>query len=219
MLGSEVITLASTYVTIGDADAELEIERSRFICWLRRAETEDAARTVIAAAREAHRQANHHCSAFVVGPDAGVRRSNDDGEPAGTAGRPMLEALGHAGVSDVVAVVTRYFGGVKLGTGGLARAYSGAVTSALDAASWIDRRAVRHYALSVSHADGGRIEHALRSGGIAITGITYDREVRISLAVPVDDTALLPQLRTLGVSPGSLVETGQGWHDKLRSSQ
>lgn len=129
----------------------------------------------------------------------------------------MLEALGHAGVSDVVAVVTRYFGGVKLGTGGLARAYAGAVMSALEAAPWIERRAVRHYALGVSHADGGRIEHGLRSGGFAITNIAYDREVRIALAVPVDDAALLPQLRTLGVATDSLVETGEGWRDEPRS--
>lgn len=174
---------------------------------------------MIAEARDAHKQANHHCSAFVVGPDAAVRRSNDDGEPAGTAGRPMLEAISYAQVSDVVAVVTRYFGGVKLGTGGLARAYSGAVVAALDTATRIERAPVRHFTLSLSHADAGRIENAFRSAGFTITGVAYDSEVRVSLAVPVGDDALVSHLRTLGVADDALIETGQGWQDTPRRSR
>jgi len=168
---------------------------------------------VIAEARDAHKQANHHCSAFVVGADAALRRSNDDGEPAGTAGRPMLETLSHAEVSDVVAVVTRYFGGVKLGTGGLARAYSGAVAAALDKATRIERIRVRHLTLSLSHADAGRIENALRSAGFTITGVAYDTDVRLSLAVPVGDDALVTHLRTFEVADEAWQHVGEGWHD------
>ncbi len=189
------------------------IERSRFICWLRRVETEDAARTVIAEARDVHKQANHHCSAFVIGPDAAVRRSNDDGEPAGTAGRPMLETLVHAQVSDVVAVVTRYFGGVKLGTGGLARAYSGAVVAALDATARIERTPVRHFALRLAHADAGRIENALREDGTSITDVAYGNDVELTLAIPDDHDGLVPRLRALGVSDSALEQTGEGWQD------
>ena len=131
----------------------------------------------------------------------------------------MLEALSHAGVSDVVAVVTRYFGGVKLGTGGLARAYSGAVVAALDATERIGRTPVRHFALSLSHADAGRIEHALRSTGFMITGVGYDRDVRLSLAVPRGDDGLVPQLRTLGIADDALEPTGEGWLDTPGLSQ
>src|SRR5690606_35903471 len=94
------------YETIaGAAEAELEISRSRFLARIERVETETEARAVIAAAREAHPRARHHCSAFVLGPDQRQQRSNDDGEPSGTAGAPMLDALTSAGLSDVVAVV------------------------------------------------------------------------------------------------------------------
>ena len=208
--------LRSAYATVGPVDVETEIERSRFICWLRRVESEDAARTVIADARQAHRQANHHCSAFVVGADAALRRSNDDGEPAGTAGRPMLETLTHAGVSDVVAVVIRYFGGVKLGTGGLARAYSGAVSEALDRAPRIERIPVLHHDLHLSHADAGRVEHALRGAGFEIVDTTYGHDVRLRLAVPVVSEGLPTLLRSLGVPPEALTTTGDGWHDQSR---
>lgn len=148
----------------------------------------------------------------MVGPDAAVRRSNDDGEPAGTAGRPILDALVHSGVSDVVAVVTRYFGGIKLGTGGLARAYAGAVSAALQTAPRVERISVRHYYLRVSHADAGRIEHALRTDGFTITDIAYEHEVRIALAVPAD-ADLLTRLRTADIGSEGLTETGAGWHD------
>src|SRR5690625_7410464 len=103
------------------ATTELEIRRSRFITWLRRAGEEAAARALVDEARHTYPDARHHCSAFVVRvPGANlVERSSDDGEPAGTAGMPMLEVLRGSGLVDVAAVVVRYFGGVKLGTGGL----------------------------------------------------------------------------------------------------
>src|SRR5699024_3039623 len=106
-------TMPTSYLTVADvATAEVESKRSRFVCWLRRAESEDDARAVVDEARSSLWDARHHCSAFVIGPDAAVRRSSDDGEPSGTAGAPMLEVLARRGLSDVVAVVTRYFGGV-----------------------------------------------------------------------------------------------------------
>ncbi|RYE74360.1 MAG: YigZ family protein, partial [Myxococcales bacterium] len=113
------------YRTIaGTVEVEHVVERSRFLTQLVRVPDEASAREVIDVRRREHWSARHHCTAFVIGPDGALQRSNDDGEPAGTAGAPMLEVLRGAEISDVVAVVTRYFGGVKLGTGGLARAYS-----------------------------------------------------------------------------------------------
>ena len=121
--------------------------------------------------REFH-DARHHCSAFVLGPDRDVQRSNDDGEPSGTAGIPMLEALlrretapGVTDLSDVSAVVVRYFGGILLGAGGLVRAYSESVSAALELAPLVQRRRLRICAVRVPHAAAGRLENDLRAAG------------------------------------------------------
>ena len=116
-----------------DGSHELEIQRSRFLCSVARVETPEQAAEFIAAVRKQHWSATHNCSAFRVGPNAEEQRSSDDGEPAGTAGVPMLEVLTRRAITDTVAVVTRYFGGVKLGAGGLVRAYGRSVAEALDA--------------------------------------------------------------------------------------
>ena len=131
---------ATAYTTLAPGDDfrhELEIKRSRFITVLRRAPDEDAARALVSELRKEFHDARHHCSAFVLGPDRSIQRSNDDGEPSGTAGIPMLEALirretqpGVSDLSDVSAVVVRYFGGILLGAGGLVRAYSESVSAA-----------------------------------------------------------------------------------------
>ena len=125
---------ASAYTTLaagGGFRHEIEIKRSRFITILRRAATEEDARALVSELRREFHDARHHCSAFVLGPDRDIQRSSDDGEPSGTAGIPMLEALlrretvpGVTDLSDVSAVVVRYFGGILLGAGGLVRAYS-----------------------------------------------------------------------------------------------
>ena len=127
----------SRFTTLaGPAIAEIEVKHSRFLCELTPVGAGDddasevAARAVVEAARKQHWDARHHCSAFVLGPQRQVRRSNDDGEPSGTAGAPMLEALVASGLSDVVAVVTRWFGGTLLGAGGLVRAYGDVVRAA-----------------------------------------------------------------------------------------
>ena len=113
--------------------AEQVIDRSRFVCTLAHAPSDDAARAVIAAVRDEWPDATHHCTAWVAGPPGSTTHvgMSDDGEPHGTAGRPILTALLHSGVGEVVAVVTRWYGGTKLGTGGLARAYAGTVALAL----------------------------------------------------------------------------------------
>ena len=118
-----------------------EIKRSRFITTLRPAATVEEARAAIAAISAEFAGATHNCWAYVVGPPGSTREigMSDDGEPHGTAGRPMLTVLLHCGVGDIVAVVTRYFGGVLLGTGGLVKAYSGGVQNALDSLPTVER--------------------------------------------------------------------------------
>lgn len=115
-----------------DFSREIEIKKSRFICQLKRVKSEEEARDFISAVKKQHYKANHNCSAFAIGDRQEVQRSSDDGEPSGTAGVPMLEVLKKRQITNVCAVVTRYFGGIKLGAGGLIRAYAGSVAQALD---------------------------------------------------------------------------------------
>ncbi|HHY07690.1 MAG TPA: YigZ family protein [Corynebacteriales bacterium] len=148
-------------------DAELTIKRSRFICYLERIKSEEDARTFIDDIRQLHPTARHHCTAFRYQSGDDIReRSNDDGEPAGTAGRPMLAVLNGHNLVNVCAVVVRYFGGVKLGTGGLVRAYSDSVTSGYEAAK-NSQRIVKRVPTELSKvecpiADIGRWEAELR---------------------------------------------------------
>jgi uncharacterized YigZ family protein len=177
---------------------ELEIRRSRFLTWLRRADDEAAARALVAEARSAYPDARHHCSAFVVRvPGANlVERSSDDGEPAGTAGMPMLEVLRGSGLVDVAVVVVRYFGGVKLGTGGLVRAYSDAVRSVLELAPVVAQRRTRLHAVDLPHADAGRIESELRALGYAVVDVAYADRATLTLASD-DDAGLASALASL----------------------
>ena len=174
--------------------ASIEERRSVFEARVERVATEAAARDVVQAARAAHWDARHHCSAWVLGPEGSLTRSSDDGEPSGTAGTPMLEALTHSGFSDVAAVVTRWFGGTLLGTGGLVRAYGDAVRAALEQARPQARELRRLATLEVGHADAGRLEHDLRASGVVVTDVDYSAHVILHLATPVGDEAEVAEL-------------------------
>lgn len=167
--------------------AEIEVRRSRFRCELVRVETEDEARAVVERARREHWDARHHCSAFVLGPDGQLARSSDDGEPSGTAGAPMLEVLRGAGLSDVAAVVTRWFGGVLLGAGGLVRAYGDAVRAAVDQGRIVERRLLQLWTVEVPHAEAGRLENELRARGVTVRGTAYAAAATLTLATPPED--------------------------------
>lgn len=167
---------------------ELEVKRSRFLTTLARVEHEDAARELIADVRRTWPDARHHCTAFVVEvPGAQpVERSSDDGEPSGTAGRPMLDVLRGAGLTQVVAVVTRYFGGVKLGTGGLVRAYSDAVGGALAVAPRVRPVASPVFEIDFSYADAARAHDAFAAHGLAVVDGDYGESVTLRVAGPED---------------------------------
>jgi uncharacterized YigZ family protein len=171
---------------------ETEVNRSRFLCTLAPAATEQDARDVLARVRRAHPDANHHCFAYVIGADADVQKAGDDGEPGGTAGVPMLQMLLRRDVRFTVAVVTRYFGGVKLGAGGLIRAYGGAVGEALDAVGTAVRRRLRLATVTVDHQRAGRLQNDLRAAGREIRAADYGEAVTLTLALPEGD---LPAFR------------------------
>lgn len=158
----------------------MEIKRSRFLTRIRRVATEDDARAVIEARRSEFFDARHHCSAFILGPDGRTARSSDDGEPAGTAGIPMLTALQRNNLTDVVAVVTRYFGGIKLGAGGLVRAYSSAVSETLDRAALLDRKSLAQVQIAVPHGEAGRIDNALRDWAVRNGAVLGDAQYAAS---------------------------------------
>ncbi len=154
--------------TIADAVTnEIVIKKSRFIAHVAPAASPDAADEVITRDKKQYWDARHNCVAMVTGVLGDRARSSDDGEPSGTAGVPMLEVLRRRELTDVVAVVTRYFGGIKLGAGGLIRAYSGAVSEALDLAVIVRRETLTRVTLDVAHSDAGRIDNVLREWVVA----------------------------------------------------
>ena len=210
--------MTTSYLTLArDGEAEIEVKRSRFLCTLVRVGDEAAARAVVERLRKQHWDARHHCSAFVLGPPGPgqVERSSDDGEPAGTAGAPMLEVLRGRGVSDVVAVVTRWFGGTLLGAGGLVRAYGDAVRTGLDATGTLRRELVRELSLEVDHADAGRVESELRTRGVAVLDTSYADRVVLRLGVVPDEEARLHALvAELTSGSASAVPAGESWVDR-----
>lgn len=194
----------ATYRTIdlglGDtAGAELVVSRSRFLARVCRVEDEESARAFIADVRAELHDARHHCTAFVIGPDAALRRSNDDGEPSGTAGRPMLEVLTGREVSDVVAVVTRWFGGVLLGTGGLVRAYGDATAAALEVAGTRGRVRWQQARVVAPIAEVGTMESRLRRD-TDVVDVTYEAD-RVTWTVAMRDVGVLDRLEYELVEP------------------
>ncbi|WLQ32486.1 YigZ family protein [Streptomyces castrisilvae] len=173
------------YRTVARAGVhESEINRSRFLCALAPAATEEEAQEFVARVRREHPTATHNCYAYVIGADASVQKASDDGEPGGTAGVPMLQMLTRREVCYVVAVVTRYYGGVKLGAGGLIRAYGGVVGEALDALGTRTRRRYRLATVTVGHQRAGRLENELRATGRTVREVRYGAEVTIGIGLP-----------------------------------
>ncbi|MCQ6270765.1 IMPACT family protein [Pseudarthrobacter sp. R1] len=217
----------TTYTTLAsgpDFRHEIEIKRSRFITVLRRADSEEAARDLVAGLRREFHDARHHCSAFLLGPDRDIQRSSDDGEPSGTAGIPMLEALakretspGLADLSDVSAVVVRYFGGILLGAGGLVRAYSESVSSALSLAPMVRRSRLRICSAEVPHAAAGRLENDLRAAGFAMAETSYGvQHTVLRLALPDEPgeiSAAAERLQSLTAGSAVLQPEGTEWVD------
>lgn len=200
---------------------EVEIKKSRFIGYAARVETEEQARDFLAEVRAEHRQARHVCHAFVLGPLRDIQRTSDDGEPAGTAGMPILKAIigrqtspGITELSDVAVAVVRYFGGIKLGAGGLVRAYSDTAAATLDAARLVSRQRMQLFALAVPLAEAGRLETSLRAQGIHMepTEYTGTHLATLNLAVP-DSEDEFARLQGLLAGSGTPQPTETRWVD------
>ena len=193
---------------------EIEIKRSRFISLIGRVTDEDEARAFIDSARDRFPDARHHCSAYIYHVDGSnpVERSSDDGEPSGTAGKPMLDVLKGSGLLDICAVVVRYFGGIKLGAGGLVHAYGGAVSETMEQVTAVTRALRELYTLEVSHADAGRLEADLRNRGVDIVDTAYGQAVMFTVSVaPGGEDELTATLAALTQGEVAPNEAGTAW--------
>lgn len=169
---------------------EIVIEKSRFICSLEKVDTEEAAQDYIKQLKKKYWDATHNCSAYVIGETSTAERSNDDGEPSGTAGLPMLEVLRKNGIYNTVAVVTRYFGGVKLGAGGLVRAYTSSVAEALKKAGLAEVVPMGEYTFVWDIAEVGKILNLLYQQNIfTVADVAYGAKAGIKLVMPVEKRA------------------------------
>lgn len=201
------------YRTISEADASVEtlyeIQKSKFITHIRHVETEEDARTFIQSMKKKYFDARHNCSAYVLGERAGKQKSNDDGEPGGTAGNPILEAIKKNGLTDVVIVVTRYFGGIKLGAGGLIRAYGHAAVLGIEAASCIEMTPFTELAVTIGYDLLASVEHWVRQENIRSEEADYAETVTLHLLLPPAEVEQrLTELRDL-TSANFKAETGQ----------
>lgn len=187
---------------------EIEIKKSRFICHIKRVESEDEAQEFIDEIKKEHWKATHNCSAFTIGMNHEIQRANDDGEPSGTAGVPMLEIFLKRDLKNVAAVVTRYFGGIKLGAGGLIRAYGGAVNDAVDAIGVIERQLQLLIDATVSYSQSGMVENALRESDYTIQDISYTENVTYQCVVPIEDEEKFIEDMTNWTSAQAKIEVG-----------
>lgn len=154
--------------------SEIEIKKSRFICYLKNISSESEAKAYIAEIKHMHPTAAHHCSAYQVGT---ISRANDDGEPSQTAGMPMLNVLNHNQLVNTIAVVVRYFGGIKLGTGGLVRAYTDSVVSAIDEANIVPLTHGRRFTVKATYSDIDKIVHIIKGIKIKDYEVDYGQSV------------------------------------------
>lgn len=171
-------------VPADETSARITEKKSRFIAHLVRVSSEEEAAAFIRDKKKEYWDARHNCSAFVIGAGHEITRCSDDGEPSGTAGRPMLDVLLASGLHDTAAVVTRYFGGVLLGTGGLVRAYSSVLQLACDAAPRMTVQYGCPARITAGYTELGKIENLLHGLQLAAEETVYTENVTIRLMVP-----------------------------------
>ncbi len=169
-------------------EEEIIEKKSRFIAVVEHVESEEEAIAFVEAVRKKHWNATHNCYAYIIGNHQPLMRCSDDGEPSGTAGRPMLDVLVGAQLCNIVVVVTRYFGGTLLGTGGLVRAYSSSVKAGLEGSMLITRKLAKKLEISCDYTWLGKIQYLAAQMKLRTLETEYSDAVRIELLVPVQDS-------------------------------
>ncbi|MBM7703968.1 YigZ family protein [Metabacillus iocasae] len=175
---------------------EIVIQKSRFICYAQRATTEEEAQAFIQDIKKKNWDATHNCSAYLIGERDQFQKANDDGEPSGTAGVPMLEVLKKRGLKDTVVVVTRYFGGIKLGGGGLVRAYGKSVSEGLNEIGVVKRTLMQVMHTKVDYTWLGKLENELRNSVYQVKNIHYLDQVDIEVYVEEGQVAAFSEWMT-----------------------
>ena len=197
-------------------EGEIVEKKSRFIAEIRPVESEEEATALIAEVKKKYWDARHHCSAFTIGENNEVARCSDDGEPAQTAGRPMLDVLLGEDVHNVCVVVTRYFGGTLLGTGGLVRAYSGAVKEGLAASEIVEKKRALERKIVTDYTGVGKIQYILGQENMTVLDSVYTDKVEFSVLVPVAAYDGLEKKITEGTSGSAKIEKGdEVWYGTL----
>jgi len=171
-----------TFTLPSALQAELDIRKSRFIAYAIPVADRDVAMEELRRLREAHPTATHVCWALLAGGQSGM---SDDGEPSGTAGRPILEVLRHHDLDGVLAAVVRYYGGVKLGAGGLVRAYTDAIATALQDAPRVERIALASLEVEIGYPDEARVRRWIEQENFALEASAYDMNVQLTIRMPV----------------------------------
>jgi uncharacterized YigZ family protein len=176
--------MLSQYLTVKEfGQNEIVIERSRFIAHVGRAETEEKAQEFIQTIKKKHWDATHNCSAYIIGENNQIQKANDDGEPSGTAGVPILEVLKKKDLKDTVVVITRYFGGIKLGAGGLIRAYGKATSEGINATGVVECQLMQIMHTKADYTWLGKIENELRNSRYQLKEIHYHEHVEFETYV------------------------------------
>ena len=193
-----------SYLTVrAEACAEITERRSRFICTVKPVDTEGSAQELISECTRRYRGASHNVYAYIL-RSGQIRRFSDDGEPQGTAGMPVLEVLSGMELTDCACVVTRYFGGILLGTGGLVHAYSRAASAAVDAAGMVRMRLCGMMRLECDYARYGRVAPLITENGGTVTDTQFAELVRLGFAIPRENAgrfcAALTELSAGGLS-------------------
>ena len=170
-----------------DGQVQEEIKKSRFICHIKRVTTEDEARNFIQDVKKEHYKATHNCSAFILGERSEMKRSSDDGEPSGTAGVPMLGVLENQQLTNVCAVVTRYFGGIKLGAGGLIRAYSSNVALAIKEIGIVHIKEQLGLRIALSYSQYQELPNFLKANHLQEQDTSFTEQVQTTIFVDKDD--------------------------------
>ncbi|QHT47687.1 YigZ family protein [Halobacillus sp. ACCC02827] len=176
--------MLETYYTVKpEGSEEVVIQKSRFIGYVKRCETEEEAQLFIQEIKKKHSDATHNCSAYMIGEHDLIQKANDDGEPSGTAGVPMLEVLKKKGLKDTAVVVTRYFGGIKLGAGGLIRAYSSTASAAINTTGVVKRQLMKEIKVKVEYHLLGKVENEVRNSKYTLETVNYLENVELIVYV------------------------------------
>ena len=192
-----------------DGQIQEEIKKSRFICHIKRVTTEDEARNFIQAVKKEHYKATHNCSAFILGERSEMKRSSDDGEPSGTAGVPMLGVLENQQLTNVCAVVTRYFGGIKLGAGGLIRAYSSNVALAIKEIGIVHIKEQLGLRIALSYSQYQELPNFLKANHLQEQDTSFTEQVQTTIFVDKDDKdSIIEELIELFNGKIDIVEQG-----------